>query len=53
VPAVPGATPRPVTKQTPEATYSLRWLNAKEVALIACLTNRFGNNSRLWKARIE
>ena len=53
VPAVPGAAPRRVTRQAPEATYSLRWLNSKEIVFDRVPHEPFGNNARLWKARVE
>ena len=50
VPAVPGATPRAVTKTSPETTYGLRWLDSG-----ALVFDRFSEGSaysarhRLWK----
>jgi hypothetical protein len=49
VPAAPGAAPRPVTKQAPEATYSLRWLNSKEIVFDRLPHESFGSNARLWR----
>jgi len=42
-----------VTKQATEATYSLRWLNAKEIVFDRLPHEQFGENARLWKARVE